>query len=302
MEREQYRSKEAKKITLFGFWVNSILTVCKIYAGIIGKSSAMVADGIHSLSDFLTDVIVLVGFKFSEQPEDECHNYGHDKYETLATTLISIFLVIVGFEILKSGIRNIILVFQGELLPQPKMIALVAAIISIATKEFLYHYTVAAGKRMNSSAITANAWHHRSDALSSIGTLIGIGGAILLGDQWTILDPIASVVVSILIFKVAMEILLPAINELMESALCEEEKEKIEIVLNNCKDIKGYHRLRTRKLGTKVIIELHILVDEGLNIRLAHQIATTIENEIKDIFGNISIITIHIEPFEEKKI
>lgn len=299
MEKELFRSREGKKITLIGFWMNAILTTIKIFAGILGKSGAMLADGIHSLSDFLTDFVVLVGFKLTEQPEDDCHNYGHDKYETLATAIISIFLAIVGFEILKSGISNIITVIRGDILPKPGMIALIAAAISIVTKEFLYRYTVAVGHRINSSAVTANAWHHRSDALSSIGTLLGIGGAIFLGERWTILDPIASVVVSLFIFRVAFIILKPAINELMETSLSDEEKEQIKTILVNYQDVKSFHKLRTRRIGTKAVVEMHILVDDSLNIKSAHNIATEIELEIKKTFGESCIVTIHIEPLEE---
>lgn len=299
MQKELLRSYEAKKATLFGFWVNAFLTAIKIFAGIIGRSGAMVADGVHSLSDFMTDIVVMVGFKLTEQPEDDCHNYGHDKYETLATTIISVFLGIVGFQILKSGIINIITVIQGEILPKPRIIALVAAVVSIVAKEFLFRYTIVVGKRIDSTAVTANAWHHRSDALSSIGTLLGIGGAIVLGEGWTILDPIASVVVSIFIFKVALEILMPSINELMETALSDEEKEQIEKVFTRSSEVESFHKLRTRKVGTKAVIEAHILVDSSLDIKKAHDIATEIENELREIFGESSIVTIHIEPAEE---
>ena len=298
MEKELLRGQEGKRITLFGFWINAILTSIKIFAGIIGKSGAMLADGIHSLSDFLSDVVVLIGFKIAEQPEDDSHNYGHEKYETLATALISLFLAIVGFEILKSGINNIINIIKGNTLNQPGIIALVAAIISIITKEFLFRSTKAVGNKINSPAIIANAWHHRSDAFSSIGTLLGIGGAIILGEKWTILDPIASVIVSIFIFKVAFEILMPAINELMETSLSEEEKEQISKVILNYEDVKSFHKLRTRKIGSKAVLEMHILVNEALNIKSAHNISSKIEADLKNIFGSTTIVTIHIEPDE----
>lgn len=300
MEKELIRSKEAKNVTLVGFAVNSVLTICKILAGIFGKSGAMLADGIHSLSDFLTDIVVLIGFRFTEQPEDECHNYGHDKYETLATTVISLFLAIVGFEILKSGVGNIIKVINGEVLPKPKSIALVAAIISIVFKELLFRYTIKVGKKIGSSAVVANGWHHRSDAFSSIGTLIGIGGAILLGSGWTVLDPIASIVVSVFIFKVAYDILMPAVHELMESSLSTEEQGKIEMVIAKQERVKSYHKLRTRRLGTRVVIEFHMLVDEELDVKTAHNVSIEIEEELRVLFGENSIITIHIEPYENE--
>lgn len=300
MEKELFRSKEGKKVTLVGFWVNVFLTVIKISAGIIGRSGAMLADGIHSLSDFMTDLVVLVGLKMTEKPEDDCHNYGHEKYETLATVVISMFLLFVGFEILKSGIGNIMFVVKGGILPKPGIIALVAAVISILSKEILYHYTVKVGRRINSSSVIANAWHHRSDALSSVGTFVGIGGAIALGNKWTVLDPIASIVVSILIFKVAIDILKPSLSELVEASLSDEEKEQIADILNNTFGVNSYHKLRTRRIGTKIAIEVHILVDDSLDIKSAHDIASKIEVDIKKVCGESCFVTIHIEPLSSK--
>lgn len=299
MEKELLRSNKARRITLIGFWINAILTSFKIFAGIFGKSTAMIADGIHSLSDFLTDIVVMIGFKITEKPEDECHNYGHDKYETLATLIISGFLFFIGFNILKSGILNIYRVISGKTIPTPGQIALLAAGLSIVVKEFLFRYTIKAGKKLNSSAIIANAWHHRSDSFSSIGTLIGIGGAIVLGEQWNILDPIASVFVSIFIFKIAIEIFLPATHELMEASLNDKEIEEIKDLIIRNNEIMDFHKLRTRKIGTKSAIEFHMLVKETMDITTAHDISSQIEKDIKQIFGESSIVTIHIEPYIE---
>lgn len=294
---EEVRSKEAKKVTLVGFFVNAILTVFKIIAGINGKSAAMIADGVHSLSDFFTDIVVLIGFRFTKKPEDEDHNYGHGKYETVATIVISVALAIVGCKILTSGLSNIYGVFfQGKSLEKPGMIALVAAITSILSKELLYRYTDFIGKKINSPAVIANGWHHRSDAFSSIGTLIGIGGAIFLGSKWTILDPIASVVVSVFIFKVAFDIFLPAINELLEVSLDETEICYIKQKIEECPYIIQYHHLRTRKIGVKVAVEVHFVFDEKITIFLAHEYATAVEKNIKEHFGNSCIITTHLEP------
>ncbi len=297
MEKELIRSKEARKVTLVGFFINALLTTFKLVAGIFGKSGAMVADAVHSLSDFLTDIVVLIGFKLTSKPEDECHNYGHDKYETLATVIISVALAFVGYQILKSGIINVLLVINGGILPKPGSIALIAAIISIISKELLYRYTVIAGKKINSSSVIANAWHHRSDAFSSIGTMIGIGGAIILGQRWTILDPIASIIVSLFIFKVAYDIFIPSINELVEKSLSNEVRERIEEAFNELQDVKDYHKLRMRRVGTKAVIESHVLVDENLNIKDAHDIAGKVETRIKGLVGENSIVTIHIEPY-----
>jgi len=298
MERNLFRNQEGKRITLVGFWLNALLAAVKIIAGIMGKSGAMLADGVHSLSDFLTDAVVLIGLKLTEKPEDDCHNYGHDKYETLSTVIISIFLFIVGFEILKSGAGNILLIMRGEHLPKPGFIALIAAVLSIITKEYLFRYTLKGGHEIDSPALVANAWHHRSDAFSSIGTLVGIGGAILLGENWTILDPIASVVVSIFIFKVGISIVKPSVDELMEGSISKDEREAIIDILKKSDNVNSYHKMRTRKIGTKKAIEMHIIVEKTLTIELAHDIATAIENQIKKICGNSSLITIHVEPSE----
>ena len=297
MKEELLRGKVARKATLIGFFVNALLAVFKIAAGTIGKSGAMFADGIHSLSDFLTDLVVLVGIKFTEQPEDDCHNYGHGKYETLATLIISVFLFVVGFEILKSGIRNISLIINDGVIESPKVIALLAAVLSIVMKEILYRYTLKVGKKIESPAVIANAWHHRSDSFSSMGTLFGIGGAIVLGEKWVILDPIASVIVSVFIFKVAFEILKPAVDELLEISLNDEEKKDIVEIIVKEKEVIEYHKIRTRKIGNKAIIEFHILVDENMNIKIAHEVSNRIEKNLNERFGNDSIITVHIEPY-----
>ncbi len=299
MNNAVFRSKEAKKVTLIGFGANAILSIVKIIAGVVGHSAAMLADGIHSLSDFVSDIVVLVGFKFTEQPEDECHNYGHDKYETFSTMIIGVILAVVGLKLFSSGAQNIYGFFKGEYLPRPGFIALWAAVASIIIKELLYRYTAKAGERINSPAVIANAWHHRSDAFSSMGTLVGIGGAILLGNRWTVLDPIASVIVSLFIMKVAAEIFTPAMNELMEKALPEEERNKVLEILDSHTEIKEYHQLRTRKIGIKSALEMHILLDETLNLKDAHDISTDIENHIKSAFDHDCIVTIHIEPYHD---
>ncbi len=297
MEKERYESGKARKVTLVGLLANVVLTAFKFFAGIVGKSSAMIADAVHSLSDILTDLVVLVGVAFTSKPADTCHNYGHGKYETIATVIISAALTVVGYHILKNGIIKILFIYNGGIMEKPGTIALVAAIFSITAKEILYRYTIKAGKKINSSALIANAWHHRSDAFSSIATMLGIGGAIALGHKWTVLDPIASIVVGIFIFKVAYDIIIPSFNELVEKSLPPQEREKVETVLRENRDIREYHKLRTRKVGNKAVIECHILLDEHLNIKEAHDIAETVEEDIKKLFRENSIITIHIEPY-----
>lgn len=300
VHQEDVRAKEAKKVTLVGFYINAVLTLFKVYAGITGKSAAMVADGVHSLSDFFTDIVVLIGFKFINKPEDEDHNYGHGKYETVATLIISFALFIVGYKIFTSGIINIYqVVFHGKIIESPSLIALIAAAVSIVSKELLYRYTKHVGEKIKSQAVIANGWHHRSDAFSSIGTLIGIGGAIVLGERWTILDPIASVIVSVFIFKVAFEILTPAFNELMEVSLKPEEIERIKQVIDSNENILDYHHLRTRRIGIKVAIEVHLLFAKDQSIEHVHEHASEVETALKELFSGNCIITTHLEPYHE---
>lgn len=297
IQTEEVRSSEAKKVTLVGFVINAVLTIFKIFAGLEGKSAAMVADGVHSLSDFFTDIVVLVGFKLTDKPADQDHNYGHGKYETLATVVISMALFLVGYKILSSGLLNVYnVLFNEKILEKPGMIALFAALISIVSKEALYRYTKVVGEKIKSSAVIANGWHHRSDAFSSIGTLIGIGGAILLGNKWTILDPLASIIVSIFIFKVAFEIFMPAVSELMEVSLEVEEIEFITTTFDKYPQLMNYHHLRTRRIGANVAIEVHLVFDKDMTIFDAHEYASIIERDIQQHFGASTIITTHLEP------
>lgn len=301
MENIEYENKSIRKVTLIGFIVNAILTTFKIIAGIIGRSGAMVADGVHSLSDFMTDIVVLIGIRYTSQPEDEDHNYGHYKYETIATAIISLFLFVVGFEIIKGGIENIIAYSKGIAIASPGIIAFIAAAASIIVKEWMYQYTMIYSRKFKSAVVKANAWHHRSDAFSSIGTLLGIGGAIFLGGKWAILDPIAAVIVSLFIFKVAFEILKPAIAELTEKAIPKEETKKIISIINNYEGCLGYHHLRTRTLGKRSVVEAHIFVDKQMSVDDSHTIATNLEKRIKAELGENMVITIHIEPYDEKR-
>ena len=201
------RSREIYKVTLVGGVVNVVLLLFKFIAGIIGHSAAMVADAVHSLSDFVTDIVVLVFVRISGKPKDKSHDYGHGKYETLAMTMIGIALFAVAIGILYRGTTKIVSWANGETLEAPGMLALWAALLSIILKEGVYRYSMVKARELNSQAVEANAWHHRSDALSSAGTAIGIGGAIFLGQRWTVLDPIASVVVGLFIVKVSVDLL-----------------------------------------------------------------------------------------------
>lgn len=296
------RKREIVKVTVLGSIVNFILLVFKFVAGVLGHSGAMIADAVHSLSDFVTDIIVLLFINISSKPKDETHDYGHGKYETLATSIIGIVLLCVGFGLFWDGAHKIYDFYvKGEQLESPGKIAFAAAIVSILSKEILYRYTLYIGRKENSQAVIANAWHHRSDAFSSIGTAIGIGGAILLGDNWRVLDPIAAVIVSVLIVKVSLQLVLPAINDLLEKSLPKEVEDEIFTLINTTPGVKNPHNLYTRRIGNDFAIEVHIRVDGQTTVSEAHVITLEIENKLREKFGLATHITLHVEPIKENK-
>lgn len=293
---EMNREKEIRNITLWGSAVNIVLTVGKITAGVVGRSAAMVADGMHSLSDLLSDIVILIFTHISSKGKDRDHSFGHGKFETLATLIVSVILVVVGADLMSGGIRSIIGVFNGETLPKPGYIALIAAIVSIIAKEILYHATIRTGRKTDSPAVIANAWHHRSDAFSSIGSLAGIGGAILLGDKWTVLDPLASCIISIAIMTVAVKMALPSLAELLETSLPEDIENEIKETASSVKGVNDIHELKTRRNGISFIIDAHITVRPDISIVEAHDIATSVEDVLLSKYGQQTQINIHVEP------
>lgn len=295
------REKEIYRVTLTGTLVNALLILMKFLAGIFGRSSAMLADAVHSLSDFMTDIIVIVFVKISGKPCDKGHDYGHGKYETLATLIIGVILAAAGGGLMINGIREVIASLGGALLPRPTMLALVIAVVSILSKEWLYHYTVRKGKKVNSPAVMANAWHHRSDAVSSIGTLIGIAGAMFLGTKWRILDPVAAIVVSLFIIKSGCDIMKPTIGELLEASLSEEQEQEITRLVKSVPGVKDIHHLRTRRIGNGIAVDLHAKMDGKITLEQAHEIATQAEKAIRERFGENSLVNIHMEPYKEKQ-
>ena len=275
------REKEIKRITIIGAVANTILSIIKVLVGIFGKSAAMIADGIHSLSDLVSDAVVLIFTHISSKGKDKRHAFGHGKFETLATLIVSIILMIVAAILMSEGIQSILDVLNGKTIPAPGRIALWAAIVSIVIKELLYQATVKVGKNVNSPIVIANAWHHRSDALSSIGAFIGIAGAIFLGDKWTILDPIVSCGISIFIIVIAIKMALPCLEELLESSLPEEvEKEIIEIT-QSVIGVEDIHDLKTRRNGISFIIDAHVVVNPDISVVQSHDIATNVEKKLK---------------------
>ena len=290
------REREIYKVTLTGSFVNVLLVVCKFASGILGHSAAMVADAVHSLSDLITDIIVLVFVRISGKPEDKGHDYGHGKYETFATLLISTALFCIGIGILWNGGEQIYIYLRGGTLNSPGWIALGAAFLSILLKELLFHYTRRIGKKYNSPAVIANAWHHRSDAFSSIGTTIGIGGAILLGENGRVLDPLAAVIVSFFIIHVAIKQLQPCLDELLERSLPDDIENHITELVLSIPGVSEPHHLRTRRIGSNYAIDLHIRMDGNMPLFKAHEKATQIEHKLKDAYGSSTYISIHIEP------
>ena len=292
------RENEIARVTLAGSVVNLLLVGLKAFAGLAGHSAAMISDAVHSLSDFVTDIVVLVFVRVSARPQDEDHDYGHGKYETIATLFIGLALAAAAVGIVVSGAQKLALWLKGEDLPAPGMLALWAALISIVVKEILFQYTRIKGKKLDSPALVANAWHHRSDALSSIGAAIGIGGAILLGNRWTVLDPLASIVVGAMLVKVAWDLLGPSFGELTDSSLpASTESEMLEII-KSVPGVEDPHNLRTRRVGNRIAAEVHIRLDGNQSLADAHDKASEVERRLRQRFGPQSHITVHMEPLK----
>ena len=296
MDKTDNTVKIIRHVTLVGFWINAALVALKLSVGYWGHSDALVADGYHSLSDFVTDFIVLYFVAVAYKKADSDHPYGHGKYETLASVLIGLILMIVAAFICISGIATVINVSNGEVLPRPDAWTIVVAVVSIVAKEFCYRYTVKAGNSINSSSLKANAWHHRSDALTSIATVIGVSLAYFLGEHWRVLDPIVSVLISIFIAISAFQIIRPTFRELLEGALPEEQIEQIRNVIAHVDGVERVHNLRSRRNGHSYIVDVNIHVAPDLTVRQAHKIATEVEHRLQSRFGRDMIIYVHIEP------
>ena len=295
------REKQIRDITLWGSLVNVVLTICKIVAGILGRSAAMVADGIHSLSDLMSDVVILIFVHLSSKERDCDHDFGHGKYETLATVIVSLILLVVGAELMAGGVKSIISIANGETVANPGWIALIAAVVSILAKEGIYQATMAVSRKVESQALVANAWHHRSDALSSIGSLLGIGGAMLLGNKWSMLDPIASCLISIAIIVIAVKMSIPCIKDLLEASLPEDVEQRIISLAKSVEGVNDIHELKTRRNGSSKIIDAHIVVDPEISITKAHDIATEVEQQLTKEFGPQTQISLHMEPDKDSK-
>lgn len=294
------RFEKAVRVTGVGLFVNLGLTVFKLLAGILGNSAAMIADAVHSLSDFLTDIVVIFGFKVAKKPMDESHNYGHGKIETLSASLVGLMLLLVAGQILLYGLRKILFFVGGGVLEQPAFIALYAALLSVISKEFMYHYTILQARQINSMALTANAWHHRSDAFSSLCTLAGIGAAVYLGGKWVVLDPLMAVFLSFIIIKVALKIFHSSINELIEASLDEETEDKIKQIIQKTEGVKTFSNLKTRSIGNNIAVDVRIKVDNALDIGEADRISIHVEHNLKKAFGPYTFVLVKAEPYERE--
>ena len=290
------RNREEKRCTLVGMTSDVCLSALKIATGFIGHSSAILADGIHSISDTVTDALVYAMVRLSGKGFDERYRYGRGKFETLAAFLISIILVVVALGLMTEGVKDVWAAMQGETLERPHNIALIVGIIAVIVKEGLYQYTRFKGKKTNSSALKAYAWHHRADALSTAATLLGVAGAMFLGERWRVLDPIAAIAVSVLILVLAYRLGRPAVEELLEVSLPKDEQDKISDIVTHVPGVKAFHNMRTRRNGNLRVVDIHIKVDGDLDVNKAHDITREIESLLSEALGDV-MTNIHVEPY-----
>ena len=290
MDVNNYNS--SMKVSFISILINVLLFIFKFIAGIIGKSSAMISDAVHSLSDVLSTIIVIIGIKFSNRESDDTHQYGHERFESIATLFLSIILLVTALTIGYNGILKILEGINGNI-EIPTMIALIASIVSIVVKEWMYQFTKKVAKKVNSSALLADAWHHRSDALSSIGSLVGIAGAIL---GLPILDPIMSIVICIFILKVSIDILIDSIYKLVDRACDKDTIEEMSILINNIDGVLELDLLQTRLFGSKIYVDVEVSADRNKTLEESHEIAHLIHDEIEEKFNNVKHCMVHVNP------
>lgn len=294
----EQRLKQIQKVTIWGAICNVALTIFKFIAGTLSGSAAMLADAVHSLSDLISDAVVLVFSRVSARESDDSHKYGHGRFETLATLCVSLLLLVVAGKMLANAVNQILSARSGATLRTPGLMALWAALISIAVKEFLYQWTKRVGKRINSPVVIANAWHHRTDAVSSVASALGIAGAAFIGGQWAILDPLVGGVISIFILVVGVKMALPALQELTDSSLPEDIEQQIYSIMSGVEGVRNVHHMQTRQMGHYFDIDAHIVVDSTLTVAEAHHITERIEEELHAVYGHETHINLHVEPLE----
>jgi cation diffusion facilitator family transporter len=296
MESASDKYNIIKRVTMISIISNVLLTASKFVIGILGHSSAMVADAAHSLSDCLTNVAIMISLKISNKPKDDSHHYGHGKVETLAAAFTGLVLIITAILIFYEGVNKVLSYYHGEILETPSNLTFIMAIFSVVLKEWMYKYTYAKNKDIQSNALSVVALDHRSDAFFSIGTVLGVGGAIFLGSKWVVLDPLTAVIFSLLIVKMGGSITYKSLNELMEASLDSKTHKCIEDTIASTEGVLGYHELKTRKIGNDVALDVHIEVDNKLTIVQAHDIATTVEFRLQEMCGYNGQFSIHAEP------
>jgi len=285
--------KDVRRVTWAGIVVNLLLSALKFVCGIVGSSQAVVADAVHSLSDMASDAAILVGVGYWSAPADIGHPHGHRRVETVVTLLIGVLLAGVAAAL----IYNAVTTLGEEHASTPGWIAFGAALVSIASKEILYHWTVAVGKRIKSSAVMANAWHHRSDGLSSIPAALAVLGA-RIHPAWSFLDHIGAVVVSIFIFQAAWKIGWPALGELVDAGAPEQDRERIRTIAIETDGVRQVHAIRTRYVGSGLQVDLHILVDSKMTVRQGHEIAGAVKHRLLEKGPDVVDVVVHLEPFE----
>lgn len=286
-------TRQVRKITWIGMGLNIFLSALKFVVGIIGSSQAVVADAFHSLSDMITDVSVLLGVKHWSAPPDDEHPYGHLRIEAMVTTFIGIILVVIAFGI---GVNAVTSIRSGDV-SVPGIVAVTGSVFAIIFKEIIFHVTLRVGKRTKSSALIANAWHHRSDAISSVPVLAAVVLA-NLNPGLAYVDQIGAIIVSVFILKVAWDIIKPAIKELADHGGSEEDRRKIGEIAASVKGVREVHAIRTRKLGPGLYVDLHVLVDPEMTVRKGHVIAEEVRVELLEKGPDVYDAVVHLEPYE----
>ncbi len=282
--------QQAQQITLAGLAINFLLAGFKLAFGCFGRSQAVVADAVHSLSDMVTDLFILIGIKFWSAPADECHPYGHQRIETITTVGMASLLAFAAMGLALNAVFRL----ANPVCP-PLSIVFIAPLTSIIVKEILFRRTRAVGRRIKSPAVMANAWHHRSDVVSSIPPLIAVVAA-AINPRWAFLDPVGALIVALLILRVAWKIAAPALAELTEKGAAPEELKAIAAQACAVSGVCSVHKIRTRRLGAGLFIDLHVVVDGNLTVRDSHQIASTLQNALIDNGPAVADVTVHIEP------
>ena len=284
----------ANRVSIITIIINLVLSVLKFLVGFFGHSQALISDAIHSASDVVSTVAVMFGINLSDKKSDTSHPYGHERIECIFSIILAMMLFITGVGIGITAIKNIV---SGAEIAIPSKIALIAATVSIAVKEWMYHYTKRAAKKINSSSMLADAWHHRSDALSSVGSLIGVGGALL---GFTICEPIASIVICVFIGKAAVDIFMDAVNRLIDRSCTDEEIEQIRECVMEIDGVKNIDKLMTRRFGSKIYVDLEISEDADMTLAEAHSIAELVHDNIEEKIPEVKHCMIHVNPLAEE--